>query len=228
MNVEKSIHYEAQGHVSLLSSYFPNRVDGREAILQMKSNDSNNWKQMEWIGFYFEEEAISTLPVKRGPTISGTTFDAEGENVWDFKTHTKYTASGNKRYEMYLNDAYSMEQCIENGGMGFIVAYVEPEYDGEERQFYQWHQELKGGDSKYTKNRKSRGASSRRRKTAFEFIKISAYWIDSLETLSQAEEDGWIARRGQGRNCNGDERSDKYVMKPHNIPESVVVAERKY
>lgn len=228
MNQRTTVTQEAASIISDLYASFPQYIDGKEAITSMKENNSNNWKQMEWMGFYFEEKARENLDVDRGPTIDGTRFDVQKEYVWDLKTHSRYTQSGNKRYDMYLNDAYSMEQCIDNSGMGFIVAYVEPEYDNDERDFYHWHQELKGGDSQYTKKRKKRGASSRRRKAAFEFESIEAYWIDTLEELESAIEDGWISRRGQGRNCNGDSRNDKYVMKPHNVPDSQIAASIEY
>jgi hypothetical protein len=228
MNERTTVTQEAASIISDLYASFPQNIDGREAITAMKNNGSKNWKQMEWMGFYFEEKARHSLDVDRGPTIDGTRFDVQKEYVWDLKTHSRYRQSGNKRYEMYLNDAYSMEQCIDDGGMGFIVAYVEPEYDNDERDFYHWHQELKGGDSKYTKNRKKRGASSRRRKTAFEFDAIEAYWIDTLEELKRAIDEGWISRRGQGRNHSGDARNDKYLMKPHNVPDSQIAASIEY
>jgi len=228
MNNRTAVTQEAASIVSDLYALFPQYIDGREAIVSMKENGSNNWKQMEWMGFYFEEKACHSLDVDSGPTIDGTRFDLQKECVWDLKTHSRYTHSGNKRYEMYLNDACSMEQCIDDGGMGFIVAYLEPEYDNDERDFYNWHQELKGGDSQYTKNRKERGASSRRRKAAFEFDSIEAYWIDTRKELEQAIEDGWITRRAQGRNHNGNERNDKYLMKPHNLADSDIVASIEY
>ena len=32
----------------------PKTWDGRKAILEMKVSEYNQWKQMEWIGFYFQ------------------------------------------------------------------------------------------------------------------------------------------------------------------------------
>ena len=39
--------------VSILKK-FPKIIDGKDAILEMKEGNSKNWKQMEWMGFYFE------------------------------------------------------------------------------------------------------------------------------------------------------------------------------
>lgn len=34
--------------------YMPKIWDGREAILEMRDGGSRQWRQMEWMGFYFE------------------------------------------------------------------------------------------------------------------------------------------------------------------------------
>jgi hypothetical protein len=220
-----TVSEEATRIVSALHSAFTERVDGRDAITEMKQTGSSNWRQMEWMGFYFEEKAISELGISQGPTIDRTVFDAEANYVWDFKTHPKRTSSGNKRYKIHLNDAYSTKECVKRSGVGYVIAYVDPHYDNEERDFYLWHQSLKGGDSSYTKKRKERGATSRVRKRAFDFEKISAYYIEDLDALEKAQDDGWIKLSGQGRNFNGNDRNDKFYMKPHKIPEHEAVAE---
>jgi len=220
-----TVSEEATRIVSTLHSAFTERVDGRDAITAMKQTGSSNWRQMEWMGFYFEEKAISELGISQGPTIDRTVFDAEANYVWDFKTHPYRTPSGKKRYIIHLNDVYSTRLCVKNGGIGYVIAYVDAEYDNEERDFYLWHQELKGGDSEYTEKRRKRGANSRLRKRAFNFEKISAYFIQDMDALEKAQDDGWIKSKGQGRNRNGDERNDKFYMKPHKIPEDKAVAE---
>jgi hypothetical protein len=219
---------EAEHIINILTEKFPKHIDGREAIVAMKNNGSNNWRQTEWMGYFFEEVALAQVSrLSEGPTVKNTQFDAEGNYVWDFKTHSKKTESGNKRYQMYLNDNESTEKCIQNGGMGFIAAYLDVEYD-ENQEFYDWHTELKGGPSDYTKNRRERGTSSRTRKVSFDFDRIEAYWIDNLQELSQAVEDGWMKVTGQGRNSDGSQRSEKYILKPHNIPSDAVVVEETF
>ena len=39
---------------SSLLNKMPNSVDGKTAILEMRDGGSPNWRQMEWIGFWFE------------------------------------------------------------------------------------------------------------------------------------------------------------------------------
>jgi hypothetical protein len=44
---------EADLLLSKLRTSIPSQIDGKEAILQMKEEGSVNWRQMEWIGFWF-------------------------------------------------------------------------------------------------------------------------------------------------------------------------------
>ena len=45
---------EAQIILDNLVQVIPDHVDGRDAIVEMKDAGSPNWRQMEWIGFWFE------------------------------------------------------------------------------------------------------------------------------------------------------------------------------
>ena len=75
--------------IFILSS-IPRYWDGQESILDMKNNSFPHWKQMEWIGFYFEYlcsihlSSIMDLP---GPNYGNTGFDGFLEIPWDFKSH---------------------------------------------------------------------------------------------------------------------------------------------
>ncbi len=62
--------------------------------------------------------------------------------------------------------------------LGLILALGKVLYNDEDRTFQKWHQELKGGQSQYVKDRIKRGAWSRLRKVSFDlqqvaFIKIT-------------------------------------------------------
>lgn len=217
---------EANVLVNTMVERLPSHIDGRRAIRAMKKHDSNNWRQMEWIGFYVEEVAQAGFDCGKGPTIDNTTFDLGRENVWDFKAHTTHNQSGKKRYQMYLNSANSMEELIERDGLGFIIVHGDAEYD-EDDSFYHWHQELKGGPSEYTKKRRERGAPSRTRKKAFDVDRVTAHYFDSIDALDEAIDSGWLRRTGQGRNCDGSSRTDKYMLKPHKVPSSATIVERK-
>lgn len=227
--LSRDVVREAEAALDVLSETFPERIDGREAVLELKDADYN-WKQMEWQGWYFEYKAFTSLTTQldggAGPTFDSTEFDYERDYVWDLKAHSTTTPSGNERRDMYLNDKTSVEDCIQaNDGIGFIVAHGDPEYDDDERSFYHWHQQLKGGKSDYVKRREDRNASSRKRKRAFRLDRISAYFVPSLEELRNGEDDGWIRPRSQGRNADGSERPKKYALYPSKVPDDVTAAE---
>lgn len=223
---------EAELAIDVLEQTFSPRVDGREAVLELKEAEYN-WKQMEWQGWYFEFTAFDALTDQLagtvGPTFDSTEFDYQRNYVWDLKAHSTTTPSGNERRDMYLNDKTSVEECIRaNDGIGFIVAHGDPEYDDDDRSFYHWHQELKGGKSEYVKRREERDASSRVRKRAFHLNRISAYFVPSIGALRDGEDAGWIRPRSQGRNADGSERPKKYVLYPDKVPESFTAAEVTY
>ena len=226
------VREEAEAVLAVLEETFPERIDGREAVLQLKEADYN-WKQMEWQGWYFEYEAFTALTGELGgdvgPTFDSTAFDYQRDHVWDLKAHSTTTPSGNERRDMYLNDKTSVEDCIRaNDGIGFIVAHGDPEYDDDDRSFYHWHQELKGGKSDYVKRREERDAPSRERKRAFHLDRISAYFVATIDALREGEEDGWIRPRSQGRNADGSERPKKYALYPDRVPDAVTAAEVTY
>lgn len=230
--LSQGIKNEAEEILNVLSRTFPSRIDGRDAVLELKQADYN-WKQMEWQGWYFEFKSFNSLKNEIGgdvgPTFDSTEFDYERNFVWDLKAHSTTTPSGNERRDMYLNDKTSVEDCIRaNDGIGFIVAHGDPEYDDDERSFYHWHQELKGGKSDYVKRREERDAPSRERKQAFLLNRISAYFVPSIDALREGEDEGWIRPRSQGRNADGSERPKKYALYPDKVPDDVTAAEAIY
>lgn len=226
------VEQEATAILDVLQGVFPQRIDGREAVRELKDAEYN-WKQMEWQGWYFEYKAFEGLERELGggvgPTFGSTEFDYQRDFVWDLKAHSTTTPSGNERRDMYLNDKTAIEECLrENDGIGFIVAQGDPEYDDEDRSFYHWHQELKGGKSDYVKRREERDAPSRERKQAFVLDRISTYFVPTLDALRQGEADGWIRPRSQGRNADGSERPKKYALYPDKVPTEVVADEIAY
>ena len=230
--VPVDVEREASSILSILENTFSQRIDGREAVRKLKEADYN-WKQMEWQGWYFEYESFNAVTNELGggigPTFGSTEFDYQRDFVWDLKAHSSTTPSGNERRDMYLNDKNAVEDCIlANDGIGFVVAHGNPEYDDDDRSFYHWHQELKGGKSNYVKRREERDAPSRERKKAFDLNNISAYFVPSIDALRKGEEDGWIRPRSQGRNADGSERPKKYALYPDKVPDEIVAAEVEY
>jgi hypothetical protein len=145
----------------------PKVWDGRNSILEMKVAGSRQWRQMEWMGFYFQflcQKHFDSIIDMPGRKYGNTEFDAFREISWDFKTHAANTTN----HTVITNDAAAIANTISDYGYyGVILAIGEVEYNDEERTFKTWHDELKEEISKYEVNRINRGAMSRRRKTEF-------------------------------------------------------------
>ena len=102
----QDIIQEADEILSVLAKTLPKKIDGKEAILELK-RINYNWKQMEWIGWYFEHLLFTTiidaLGGTGGPTFGNTAFDYKKKFVWDFKTHPILTPKGTRNDTMILN-----------------------------------------------------------------------------------------------------------------------------
>lgn len=153
----------------------PSQWNGKEVIAEMKENEYPHWKQMEWIGFYFQylcEKHLSRLVGMKfqTPRYGNVSFDGFYKIPFDFKAHAMNTSS----HQIIVNDSEAIASAIkEYGEVGLILALGKVEYNDEERTFQQWHEQLKGGLSKYSKERIKRGAWSRLRKVKFALQQIS-------------------------------------------------------
>ena len=76
-----------------LKNGLPDFWDGKESILYMKNTGCNQWRQMEWPGFYFQymcEQILSTRGFMEipGPKYGNVEFDGFKTIPWDFKAHS--------------------------------------------------------------------------------------------------------------------------------------------
>lgn len=185
---------------------FPKKWDGKKAIIEMKENNFNQWRQMEWIGFYFEylcqkylKDIMEFHKIKYGRTY----FDGFFEVPFDFKAHALNTESHN----VVINDTEAIENAIEEFGcVVTIMALGKVIYNDEDRKFQKWHQTFKGGKSKYEKEREKRGAWSRLRKIAFDTQEIILIKINkgTLERCGSFQKNF--------RNANGSPRRSKVML----------------
>jgi hypothetical protein len=160
----------------------PKIWEGKKSILEMKDNNFPHWKQMEWIGFYFQflcEKYLSDIVKIPGPKYGNVKFDAFKKFPFDFKAHAINTSSN----QIIVNDSVAISKAIRDYRcVGLILACGKVEYNDENRTFQKWVEKLKGGKSKYEIERIKRGAWSRLRKTAFNLKQISFIKITD-ETL---------------------------------------------
>ena len=218
-----SIREEFISIALVAKSLIPKFVDGKDAILEMKNGGSKNWRQTEWIGWWFEffieTEVRPTIGHTIGPSYGKTTFDLQIDHVWDLKAHPNHLDA------LILNDQVATRQCItDHNGVGFVIVEGTTQYDDDLGTFKEWHDKLKGKKSAYVLNRIARKAKPRLRKISFSPTAIVGIWIDSQETLEKGSKDGWISDFQKNmRNSNGKPRNAKYKFDTSKIPEKNVV-----
>jgi hypothetical protein len=185
--------------------------DGKECVEEMRDSGYPHWRQMEWIGFYFQmqcEHLLSGVFDIPGDSYreGSVVFDGKCEGVnFDFKAHSSYTESGKSKGGTILNDKWSMEQSIlTNGRHGLILAKLRCKYDMD-GEFKKWHQSVMGEKSEYVRQGEATGRKSRKRKTSAKVERILVLTItkDNLHYLPLIK---------QGKNSDGSPRNVKYGL----------------
>ncbi|MCC7354331.1 MAG: hypothetical protein IT330_11290 [Anaerolineae bacterium] len=197
-------------------SGIPGHWDGREAIQEMRRDGFPHWRQMEWIGFYFQflcGRCLSSMMQIPGPRYGRPEFDGLLEIPWDFKAHAMNTSS----HQIIVNDSGAISGAISDYGyVGLVLAMGKVEYNDENRTFQEWHSVLKGGPSDYEKERVRRGAWSRLRKVSFDLQQISFIKITDATLVKTG------SFQSDFRNSNGRPRRSKVLLDLEKIDEEIV------
>ena len=205
--------------------HIPKAIHGVSAVETMRREGSRNWKQMEWIGFWFEhlveKKIITSVGGKTGPRYGKTVFDLQRKHVWDLKVHLDGSDW------LILNDREAVSFCIENNsGIGYLIVEGSAQFD-DDGTFKKWHDEQKGVQSPYEFQRIKRGAPSRRRKKVFFPKRLVSLWIPTLSDLAKGDEDGWLKGFQKGmRNSNGTLRREKFQIKVNEVPNNYILFDR--
>lgn len=199
-----------------LHATVPKHWDGRQCVTEMRDKGCRNWKQMEWMGFYFQflcETILAPLMEIPGPRYGRVNFDGLCEIPWDFKAHATNTSS----HEIIVNDRKATAGAIrEYGQVGLIIALGTVAYNDEARTFQAWHQEFKGGESKFEIARIKRGAWSRLRKVAVELKQISFIQITDATLVKCG------SFQSDFRNSNGKPRKAKVKIDLEQLNEETI------
>jgi hypothetical protein len=212
---------EAKRIIEVLTDKCGKTWDGKAAILALRRADYQ-WRQMEWIGWYFEymgrKYLLESLGGAEGPKFGNTRFDYMLRRVWDLKAHP---TNGSNRW-MILNDKEAIEECLKrHRGVGFVVAVGTARFDLD-GSFKAWHDGLKGGISEYEIERVRRNAPSRKRKISFSVAHYVAFFWDSLEVIETGRRGGWVSTFQEGmRNADGSPRRAKYSVRVDSIPDAI-------
>ena len=163
----------------------PNKWDARKVIQEWKETGKEKyWRQMEWIGWRFQELCEQYLKPTQTFDFSGqrygyADFDVFAEIPWDFKAHILQNPRGLQTHKVPGTDRRATLHAIKDyGAAGFILGIGNAVFNDENRSFQRWHQSIKGDLSEYERERRSRDAPSRVRKTAFILQEI---WIIEID-----------------------------------------------
>jgi hypothetical protein len=99
----KKTAQEIAGKLNMISK----KWDGKEAILEMKKAQYSQWRQMEWIGFYFQflcEKSLRKIMQIPGTKYGNVRFDGFKNFPWDFKAHIENDVYGNRKTIVIIND----------------------------------------------------------------------------------------------------------------------------
>lgn len=215
-NQNQDCFKSAVGEIKPILTQLSVHWDGKEAILEMKNSNFSHWKQMEWMGFYFQflcEKNLSKIMEMPGPCYGNVPFDGLKNIPWDFKAHAMNTSS----HQIIVNDSEATAKAIkEYGQVGLILALGKVEYNDENRTFQKWHEILKGGKSQFELDRIKRGAWSRIRKVVFDLQQISFIKITD-KTLIKCG-----SFQTDFRNSDGSPRRAKVLIDLEKIDEELV------
>lgn len=213
---------------NILENEYPEYLDGKECIIEMKRNGSKNWRQMEWAGWYFEEKSFNILVEKiggsKGTKFGNTVFDYKKRYIWDFKFHA---LKGGDEW-CIMNDSEAIFNAIkENGSLGFCVCQGIVTYDDINQSFKKWHDKIKGKTSNYEIERIRRGASSRRRKIGFKISNFLTYAFCNTEEIENGVNKGWIKGFQKNfRNADGSPRRSKLQISLKRIPNDLIIKKK--
>lgn len=202
--IELNLDQELEMISKVVVEKTPRHMKGVEAILEMKEAEFSQWRATEWQGFYFEfkvrPELINALG--GGPKKIGTTsFDYALQRTWDMKVHSSMTKNGKKSGSIcLLNDALSMDQAADEGGIGLIILSGIPKYDWD---FTRWHKKFRSGSDEGPK---------KPLKKEFESERIDFIFIPTLERLQKALSHGELSYFKQGHQPTGELRKIKYSL----------------
>lgn len=213
---------ETLKQVSDILENIPKKWDAKKSILEMKENNFNQWRQMEWMGFYFEflcQKHLKSIMEFHKIKYGRTSFDGFLEVPFDFKSHAVNT----EKHDVVINDTEAITKAIKK--YGYVIAIIslgKVVYNDENRKFQKWHEKIKGGKSKYELERIKRGAWSRLRKTHFDLQEIIFIKINK-ETLNKSG-----SFQKNFRNADGSMRKSKVMINLEKLNEEEIIKSLKF
>ena len=189
--------------------------EAKKCIVEMKEKQCNNWKQTEWVGWYFQflmdNKKVSNVE-KFKYFICNTKFNGcIGKNIIDYKT-----SSVNDKENIILNDKEAIDRVVNKyKELGFLILKGDAEKE-KDKELDEWRKSLTG-KSKYVKRGEKSGRKHRKLKTKF-FPKKLLYVSINQENIK------YLKDHAQGKNSNGKPRPLKYSL-PQKMIEKFIKTE---
>ncbi|GAA4116116.1 hypothetical protein GCM10022415_12970 [Knoellia locipacati] len=199
--------------------------DARKSIQWMvEQGVTEGPNQNEWQGFYWESRGRAVLNAAFTPNpnpprtrYGNTSFDYSLRFVWDLKAHTEaWRYPGSEQVvkgqgAAPLNDQESMNACIEDQGLGFLMVGGVAVAD-EDETFVAWHRQFKAAQG--VKSKPSNSGRSRQRKAAFEPHHVEAFYFHNLPALEAAKAAGQVTGFQQGKQAPDEEGTEGRARRP--------------
>ena len=204
-NTNNSIETETRLISEVVVEYTPRKMNGVNAIKEMKEAEFPKWKLTEWQGLYFEYKVRPQLINSLGgepKKIGRTEFDYVLTFPWDMKVHSSISKDGKKSSGgCRLNDGYSMEKAIHEYGLGLIILSGKPTYDLE---FTKWFKDFRQS--------KSKTEPIKPLKKEFLAEKVDFFFIPNSDRFNEALAKKEMTVFNQGPQQSGDARNYKYSL----------------
>ena len=212
MSIVRAYAAEIEGALNSI----PKVWDGKAAILEMKENGYSHWRQMEWIGFYFQylcERRLEKLFEFQTPTYGRASFDGFFHIPFDFKAHATNTSA----HALVVNDEEAIMCALcSYGAVGLLIAVGDVVYNDADRSFLKWHEELKGQPSNYMLQNRARGAWMRLRKCSMTLRQIA------IVELTEASLAKCGSFQTDFRNSNGNARRAKISIDLEKLDSEII------
>lgn len=190
---------EASALIAVLADAITGYWDGRTCVETMRSSEYRNWRQTEWVGWYFEYLGVPALvdAFGGGPRkVLNTSFDYSLRSTWDLKAH----GTGKERGAI-LNDLDAIDACLLEGtGLGFIVLTGDSDFT-DSASFDTWHREQRGASERHER--------SRALKSGFTPRRLDAFHLADADALDAAKASGEYTTWQPGRQQSGAPRKPK-------------------
>ncbi|MHA1222371.1 MAG: hypothetical protein ACTSP3_03715 [Candidatus Heimdallarchaeaceae archaeon] len=197
-------------------------VDAKYGILEMKEKGLPSWRENEWQGFHLKHllrELCKEHKLDIQPYTERKNYLVKGEYIWDIRNK-----SSDKEIPTIWFSNEVLEKILnEYEGIGLLVADSVANKD-EEGDLRRWHDELKGAETDYTRQRKAEGRLPREMKKDYMIKRLYAFYF-TRDDIEEGFHEGWLRGDFQKymRQANGRDRGGKTTIDCINVPEKCLL-----